>query len=208
VVKTYPPNSDINGASYSGEPFQNGLYLNVSSPPDTPLDSDQFAQYRAASYSRQQALYHVTPPQSAPATQLAFAPTAIVPQSQPITHSISGDKSSHIRRPSLPDGSFSMDCQPQWPAVPMFNSTGDLQMNNSMQFNAHNIPQFTPQPVDPSMHGFPGSLSESLVKPEFAVHQYSPPQGASCTPSPPKSDSLPKVYHFSNTGPREYETKA
>jgi hypothetical protein len=205
VVKTYPPNGDMNGSAYAGESFHNGLYLNVSSPPDTPSDADHFAQFRAHNCARQQALYHDTPPQSAPASQLAFAPTSIVPQSQSMTQSMSGDKSSHIRRPSLPDGSFNLDSQPMWPAVPMFNNTGDLQMSNPMQFNAQNIPQFTPQPIHPTMHGYPGSLSESLVKNEFAVHHYSPPQGASSTPSPPKSDSLPKLYHFANTGPSDFE---
>jgi hypothetical protein len=87
----------------------------------------------------------------------------------------------------------------------LFPGHGDVHITNPMQFNPQSIPQFISQPFHPSMHGYPGTMSESLVKQEFAVHYYSPPQGIS-TPSPPKSDSLPKAYHFSNTGPSDFES--
>jgi hypothetical protein len=203
-AKHYPSDGSTNGVSIHEESYHNGLYLNVSSPPGTPLDADQFAQFRTHMHARQQAMYHDTPPQSAPATQLTFAPTSMMPQSQAMAQSMSGNK-SHLRRPSLPDNNLNVELQQEWPAVPMFNSTGDLQMSNPMQFNAHSIPQFVSQPINPNMQGYPMTMSNSLAKSEFAVHHYSPPQGASSSPSPPRSDSVPKLYHFSNAGPKDFQ---
>jgi hypothetical protein len=87
----------------------------------------------------------------------------------------------------------------------MFNAAGDLQMSDPMQFNPH-VQQFTPPPqMSHGSHNFSSAMQDPLVKPEFSVHHYSPPQGASSSPSPPKSDSMPKVYHFANQGPRDFE---
>lgn len=190
------------GVSIHEESYNNGLFLNVSSPPGTPLDTDHYAQYRTQLNAQQQAMYRETPPQSAPATQLAFAATSFIPQSQAITQTTSADR-SHVRRPSLPDNNLNMESHQHWPPVPLFNTTGDLQMSHPMQFNAHDLPQFMPQPINSTMAGY-ASLADSLLKQEFSVHQYSPPQGISCSPSPHSNDSGPKMYHFSNTGPNDF----
>jgi hypothetical protein len=208
-MKLYPSDGNMNGLSIHEESYHNGLYLNVSSPPGTPLDADQYAHFRTHMHARQQAMYHDTPPQSAPATQLAFPPTSMMPQAQSIRDSMGADK-PHIRRPSLPNNNnnnnnFNVEHQQNWPAVPLFNTTGDLQLSNPLQFNAHNIPQFIPQPTNPNMQNYSMAMPDSLVKSEFAVHHYSPPQGASCTPSPPRNDSVPKLYHFSNAGPKDFQ---
>lgn len=202
-MKMFPPDGNPNGVSIHEESYNNGLYLNVSSPPGTPLNTDQYAQYRTQTHARQQAMYHESPPQSAPATQLAFAATSMMPQSQAMTQSTSGDR-AHVRRPSLPDNNFNVEPH-QWPPVPLFNTTGDLQMSHPMPFNAHDLPQFMPQPIDPNMAPYAASLADSLMKQEFSVHQYSPPQGASCSPPPARNDSAPKLYHFLNcTGPNDF----
>ncbi|TID21512.1 putative beta-galactosidase A [Venturia nashicola] len=201
-MKMFPSDSNSNGVSIHEESYNNGLFLNVSSPPGTPLDTDQYAQYHTQMHAQQQAMYRETPPQSAPATQLAFAATSLMPQSQTMTQSTSGDR-SHVRRPSLPDNSFNVESYQQWPPVPMFNTTGDLQMSHPMQFNAHDLPQFMPQPNNSNMAGY-ASLADPLLGQEFSVHQYSSPQGVSCSPSPSRNDSAPKMYHFSNTGPNDF----
>lgn len=200
--KMLPSDGNANGISIHEESYDNGLFLNVSSPPGTPLDTSQYAQFRTQLHAQQQTMYREAPPLSAPATQLAFAATSLTPQSQAMTQSTSGDR-CHIRRPSLPDNNFNVELHQHWPPVPLFNTTGDLQMSHPMQFNAHDLPQFIPQPINPNMAGYT-SLADSLLKQEFSVQQYSPPQGISCSPSPPRNDSAPKMYHFSNAGPNDF----
>lgn len=198
-LKIFPSECNMNSVSSQEEAYHHGLYLNVSSPPGTPLDADPFAQYRTHIQARQQVAYHETPPQSAPATQLTFAPTSMMPHSQAMAQSMSGSK-SHLRRPSLPDNNidFSAEAQQNWPPVPMFSTTEDFQMGHSMQSNQHD---------NPNMRCYPMSLAEPF-KSGFSVHHYSPPHSVGCMSSPPRNDSLPKMYHFSNTGPEDFGSTA
>ncbi|QDS74395.1 hypothetical protein FKW77_005600 [Venturia effusa] len=202
-VKMYSYDSNPNNVSIHEESYDNGLLLNVSSPPGTPLDNDQYSQYRAQVHARQHALFHEIPPRSAPATQLAFGATPMMPQSQTMIQSTGGDR-SHIRRPSLPDNNLNLDTHAQWPPVPLFNTIGDLQMSHPMQFDAHDTSQFMPQPINPNTAGYAAPLADSLLRQEFPVHQYLPPQGVSCSPAPPRNDLAPKMYHFSNSGPNDF----
>jgi hypothetical protein len=206
VVKTYPSNNNDNGVSvsWSGEAVNNQLHVNVS-PPDTPLDAEQMVQYRSHFQARNQTLYRDTPPQSAPATQQSFAPTSMMPQSH--STALAQGNNGHFRRPSLPDTNHAFDSQTQWPAVPMFNTSGNLEMNNPMHFNYNNQQYADPQQMAQTMQQYnqaSSAMQESIIKPNFSVHEYNPPQ-VSGTASPPRSDSVPKMYHFSNAGPKDYE---
>lgn len=201
-VKIFPSDGNSNGVSIHEEAYNNGLFLNVSSPPGTPLDTDQCAPYLTQMHAQQQAMYRESPPKSAPATQLAFAATCSMAQSQAMTQCTSGDR-FHVRRPSLPENNFNMESHQDWPPVPLFNTSGDLQMSHPMQFNAHDVPQFMAQPINLDLAGY-ASLTDSLLKQEYPAHHYSAPQGISCSPSPPRSDAAPKMYHFSNTGPNDF----
>jgi hypothetical protein len=205
VIKSYPPNQNQAPGPWSGEPASNGFYVNVSSPPATPLDSDQLAQYRSHLQARTQAMFRDTPPQSAPATQQSFPSTTMFPQSNGMltTSHTNGDKSAHIRRPSLPEQSFGFDAQQQqqW-VMPMFGASGDLQ---PMQFNPQNPEQYGPlQQMQQTTQNYNPNLQESVIKGDFAVHQYSPPQAPNSS-LPPREHSPPKAYHFSNHGPRDFE---
>jgi hypothetical protein len=95
----------------------------------------------------------------------------------------------------------------QWPAVPMFNTSGNLEMSNPMQFNYHNQQYADQQQMVHNMQQYnqtSSAMQESIIKPDFSVHEYAPPQVSSAA-SPPRSDSAPKMYHFSNAGPKDYE---
>jgi hypothetical protein len=203
VVKTYPSNTNnqVVSGPWSGAPVNNNFYVNVSSPPDTPLDADQLAQYRSHIQARTQAMFHDTPPQSAPATQQSFPSTSMHSQSHGRMNAFTngGDKSSHIRRPSLPEQGMGFDSQQQWPIMPMFGTSGDLQ---PMQFNPHNHEQYNQLPRN--MQNYNPNLQESMIKSDFSVHHYSPPQ-ASGSSLPARNESPPKAYHFSNHGPRDFE---
>jgi hypothetical protein len=204
VVKTYPSNNNNHNAvseSWSGAPVSNNFNVNVSSPPDTPLDGDQLAQYRSHLQARTQAMFRDTPPQSAPATQQSFPSTTMLPQSHDMLNTFSnyGEKSSHIRRPSLPEQGLGFESQQQWPIMPMFSASGDLQ---PMQFNPHHQEQYSQ--LTRNMQNYNPNIQESFVKSDFSFHQYSPPQ-VSGSSLPPRNDSPPKAYHFSNHGPRDFE---
>src|SRR5262249_20515902 len=77
IAKTCAQSADINvtcpAVSYP-EAVANAAMMTFSSPPTTPLDAEQHAQYHAYLKQQQQAIYRDTPPQSAPATQQAFVP--------------------------------------------------------------------------------------------------------------------------------------
>jgi hypothetical protein len=202
VIKTYPANNNnVVSGSWSEAPVSNNFNVNVSSPPDTPLDSDQLAQYRSHVQARTQAVFRDTPPQSAPATQQSFSSTSMHPQSHAMLNVFrsGGDKPTHIRRPSLPEQGLGFDSQQQWPLMPMFGASGELQ---PIQFNPLNPEQYSQLPR--SMQNYNPNLQESLFKPEFSVHQYSPPQAPGSS-LPPSNESPPKAYHFSNHGPRDFE---
>ncbi|KAF2428638.1 hypothetical protein EJ08DRAFT_322246 [Tothia fuscella] len=211
VVKTYPPSDNTNGVSvsWSGSAVNDGLHVNVSSPPETPLDVGQMAQLHAHAVARDQALYRDAPPQSAPATQQSFAPTAMMPQSRSMFHLHDGHGNSeraHFRRPSLPDTTPHFESQMQWSAVvPLFNTVGNLEMSNPMHFNYHNQQYADQNQMTQNMQQYSQALQESMVKPDFPVHEFMPPQMPVGIPSPPRSDSAPKMYQFSNAGPKDYE---
>jgi hypothetical protein len=206
VVKSYPPTTSQNGAagSWAGTPVTNGVFVNVSSPPDTPLDADQLAQYRSHLQARTQAMFRDTPPQSAPATQQSFPSTTMFPQSNGMLHSLSnnGDKSGHIRRPSLPEQSYGFDQHQQWPVMPMFGASGELQ---PVQFHPQNQEQYNQlQQFPREMQNYNPNLQESQARSDFPVHQYSA-QHMNGSSMARRTESPPKAYHFSNHGPQDFE---
>ena len=225
VPKVFPSGEPLNpngvAVSWGGSGMGNPLLVNVSSPPDTPLDADQAAQFRAYMQHQQSMnLYRDTPPQSAPATQQSFSQTSMMPPSTSLVSHSMDDKMSHLRRPSLPDGAHAvplrtLNCMQQWQmGVPMFNAAGDLQLSQPLHCD---IPNRVQQPSPPQHFSqappafgnqFTSSPHQpSAVKPDFPVHQYSPPQ-SNGTASPPRSDSMaPKVYHFNNAGPGDFQAK-
>ena len=181
------------------EAVANPATVTFSSPPTTPLDHEQHAQYHAYLKQQQQAMFRDTPPQSAPATQQAFVPTSF-PTAQPMPPSLSinDDKIGHFRSPSLPDGphGFPAAADMQWPAVPMFNEVGDLQISAPV-----------PRPVQFTNPFASSAGNASVIKADFSVHQYTPPDASGGVPAPlPRQESAPKVYHFSNHGPRDFKS--
>lgn len=219
-TKSYGNNLNPNGGpvSWSGETMGNQLLVNVSSPPDTPsnpsLDSQQ--QAHIAYLHNPQAIFRDTPPQSAPAMQQTFSQTSSMPPSMAFSSSmpIPDEKASHLRRPSLPDGGHAVSLDTlnsmQQYTLPLFNGAGELQLSQyNMSNGVHTTspPQQAPNLVQGFTNPFTASPGQpSVVKPDFPVHEYSPPQNG--TMSPPRADSMaPKVYHFSNAGPNDYAAK-
>lgn len=180
--------------------------MTFSSPPTTPLDAEQQAQYHSWLHLQQQALFRDTPPQSAPASQQTFAQTSFPPsQPMPPTLSINGDKIGHFRRPSLPDGpqGFAVSGE-EWPG-PMFTTTGELTMNGPIPATSNGFDESVSQRIQFSnpFSSAPGQMS--VIKPDFPVHQYSPPDGSGANPAMPRHESTTKVYHFSNQGPKDFK---
>jgi len=229
TVKQYGKPENINSdASLLGWQHvgTSGAYPNVTSPPTTPLDAEVAMQAQAQAYAqhqgirghvRQQSLYRDTPPQSAPATQQNFPQNLFMPNytmaENPNLNEQGpmADKVSHLRRPSLPDAAntFTMDSQIQW-NVPEFDRSGELQMYPvQLKQGMNGLPQYDMQHMQRSTPMPPGTTAPgqaSLVHPNFAVHEYSPPHGQTHRPSLSQSrDSAPKVYHFANQGPRDFE---
>ncbi|KAF1989508.1 hypothetical protein K402DRAFT_452210 [Aulographum hederae CBS 113979] len=122
----------------------------VSSPPTTPLDAEQMAQFRLQAF-QQQALHRDTPPQSAPATQQSFAKSVFNAPltSQPGTQHMNPGMSTpnfrggHWRTPSLPEGAQTMQFEPQQqqqahffaPQMPMIDNAGQMQMGCTKRNN-------------------------------------------------------------------------
>ena len=203
VATSYPENGAV--VSASGVPF--------SSPPTTPLDAEQQAQYR--SWLAQQHAAHVyrdTPPQSAPASQQSFKTSFVThyPPFAPSALALHPDKLGHLRRPSLPDGPHAVVPQ-HWPPVPLFTATGDLALTGSAEDGSMTAPPRVPfsNPFSgPAVGAAPPSPAHHVVpvpQQEFAVLQYAPPEGGIAAVGLPRADSAPKIYHFSNQGPRDFK---
>ena len=98
----------------------------------------------------------------------------------------------------------------QWQAgVPLFNEAGDLHLSQPLRFDVPNGAQ--QQQIPRTMGGFAGPFTASppqqqMAKPDFAMQHYSPPQMADHS-SPLRPDSAPKVYHFANAGPDDFQVK-
>jgi hypothetical protein len=103
----------------------------------------------------------------------------------------------------------------QWQSgVPMFNAKGELQLSQPLQCDiSDGVHQPSPQQL--ALQEAPGFCNPftsspsqpSIIKPDFSVHEYSPPH-PSGTASPPRADSMaPKVYHFANAGPDDFQVK-
>jgi hypothetical protein len=203
IAKTCAQSGDVNNVTGPAvlypEAVTNAAMMTFSSPPTTPLDAEQHAQYRAYLEQQQQAIHRDTPPQSAPATQQAFVPSSFATsQPMPPSLSINDDKIGHFRSPSLPDGphTFPTAADMQWPPVPMFNAVGDLQISAPV-----------PRPVQFTNPFTSSAGNTSVVKADFSVHQYTPPDANGAVPaSLPRQESVPKVYHFSNHGPRDFKS--
>lgn len=194
----------------------------VSSPPETPLDAEQAAAYQT--YLHNASIYRDTPPQSAPANQQSFA--AFGPPAPQMNGSLSVNTAhmAHIRRPSLPD-----NVNMAVPQVPMLHApTGDMPLTyEPMPYNGpqYSHPPPPPQPQvtllsqttaafpNPSLSApTPVSMQQSnLLSADFVVHEYSPPSAQGCgknSGSPtcgPRESSTPKVFHFANQGPKDFE---
>lgn len=219
IAKTCAHSGDVNATGVAvsyPEGMTNPAMMTFSSPPTTPLDPEQHAQYQAYLKQQQQALYRDTPPQSAPATQQAFAPTPFATaQPMPPSVSINGDKAGHFRSPSLPDGphAFPAGADMQWPPMPMFNTIGDPQVSAPMHANVTNGTEQSPTDSmsRPVQFSNPFTLSAghtSVIKADFSVHQYTPPDANGAVPAPlPRQESVPKIYHFSNHGPRDFKSQ-
>jgi len=101
----------------------------------------------------------------------------------------------------------------QW-GIPMFNAAGELQLDYSMQLKqppmgAMPQQQHTPPQQVARAFALPSSVEpqNSLVMPDFFVHEYSPPQAAGQKSSPLRlQESQPKNYTFDNKGPRNFES--
>lgn len=212
-AKVYGPSGEvinINGvATCIPEGVSGPGLMTFSSPPTTPLDQDQAAQYRSYLQLQQQTMYRDTPPQSAPASQQTFSQTSLPPaQPMPPTLSINGDKIGHFRRPSLPDGpnAFPVGGE-QWPAVPLFTTTGELALNGPIQPTANGMEE-TQESLSRVQFSNPFSSSPghmSVIKPDFSVHHYTPPDGSGVNGGMQRHESAPKIYHFSNQGPRDFK---
>lgn len=212
-AKVYSPSGEVvtvNGVATSYPEGVSGPgIMTFSSPPTTPLDAEQQAQYRAYLQLQNQAMYRDTPPQSAPASQQTFAQTSFPPsQPMPPTLSINGDKITHFRRPSLPDGPHSLAVSgEQWPTVPVFTTMGELGTNGPIPATASELEQggesLSRVQFSNPFSSSPGHMS--VIKPDFSVHQYSPPDASGTNASMPRYESTPKIYHFSNQSPEDFK---
>jgi len=183
--------------------------VTFSSPPTTPLDAEQQAQYR--SWMAQQhslAIYRDTPPQSAPASQQSFTTSFVThhPPLPPSTLGLHPDKLGHLRRPSLPDGPH-LAIPQHWPPVPLFTATGELALAEADgSVTAPPRVPFTNPFGGPAAGAPPSPHAAALAaKQEFAVLQYAPPEGSNVAVGMPRGDGAPKIYHFSNQGPRDFK---
>lgn len=195
---------------------------NVSSPPETPLDAAQTAQYNE--YLNTQNIYRDTPPQSAPAFQQSFNGAVLGPQVPYEHYSLGMDPAhaGHIRRPSLPEQSKMMA-----PQAPMYHAPA-----SDMPLNYHTVPfevahmQQMPQPqatlpsqttaafpTPPQPAPAPIPTQNNMLQADFAVHEYLPPGVQSrvknsSSPALVEQASGPKMFHFSNTGPKDFAGQA
>ncbi|MBE7179819.1 MAG: hypothetical protein INR71_01200 [Terriglobus roseus] len=194
----------------------------VSSPPDTPLDAAQVTQYHDWLHATEGRRH--TPPQSAPAFQHSFHPAGfnftVESASQDPSVSYAGHI-GHTRKSSMPEQSTTVVAH-----APLYHATAgevpiEYQGMPIDQMQAHRlhphpfatVPSQTaqnfPTPPQPTPAGLPGQ--NNMLSADFAVHEYLPPGAQSrarnsASPAAVAEPNGPKMFHFSNTGPKDFKS--